>query len=117
MKVIKIKRIYDERAEEDGYRVLVDRIWPRGVSKEKANLDEWNKEVAPSTELRKWFDHKEERFEEFALRYRNELKEKEEELNKLRIIANSEPLSLLYAAKSPILNNAIVLKEVLLKGL
>lgn len=117
MKTIRIKRIYDEQAEDDGYRILVDRIWPRGVSKEKANLDEWNKDIAPSTELRKWFDHKEERFEEFTLKYRNELKEKEEQLNELRKIANSEPISLLYAAKSPILNNAIVLKDVLEKGL
>ena len=117
MKTIRIKRIYDEQAEDDGYRILVDRIWPRGVSKEKANLDEWNKDIAPSTELRKWFDHKEERFEEFKLKYRNELKEKEEQLNELRKIANSEPISLLYAAKSPILNNAIVLKDVLEKGL
>ncbi len=117
MKTIRIKRIYDEQAEDDGYRILVDRIWPRGVSKEEANLDEWNKDIAPSTELRKWFDHKEERFEEFKLKYRNELKEKEEQLNELRKIANSEPISLLYAAKSPILNNAIVLKDVLEKGL
>lgn len=117
MKTIRIKRIYDEQAEDDGYRILVDRIWPRGVSKEKANLDEWNKDIAPSTELRKWFDHKEERFEEFTLKYRNELKEKEAQLNELRKIANSEPISLLYAAKSPILNNAIVLKDVLEKGL
>ncbi|MDD2197270.1 MAG: DUF488 domain-containing protein [Bacteroidales bacterium] len=117
MKTIRIKRIYDEPAEDDGSRILVDRIWPRGVSKEKANLDEWNKDIAPSTELRKWFDHKEERFEEFTLKYRNELKEKEEQLNELRKIANSEPISLLYAAKSPILNNAIVLKDVLEKGL
>lgn len=116
MKTIRIKRIYDEPAEDDGYRVLVDRIWPRGVSKAAAHLDEWNKDIAPSTELRKWFDHKEERFDEFALRYRIELKEREEQLSKLRKIADNQSLSLLYAAKSPIMNQAVVLKEVLLKG-
>lgn len=80
---IKIKRIYEQSSADDGYRVLVDRLWPRGVSKKDANLDEWNKEIAPSTELRKWFDHKEERFDEFACRYREELNEKEDSLNKL----------------------------------
>ncbi|MDD4748261.1 MAG: DUF488 domain-containing protein [Salinivirgaceae bacterium] len=117
MKTIRIKRIYDEPAEDDGYRVLVDKIWPRGVSKVRANLDEWNKEVTPSTELRKWFDHKEERFEEFALRYREQLLEKKEQLNELRKTADHEPLSLLYAAKSPTVNHAIVLRDVLLNGL
>ena len=114
MQTIRIKRIYDDQTEDDGYRVLVDRLWPRGVSKQRANLDEWNKEVAPSTEIRKWFDHKEERFEEFALMYRDELKEKETQLNELRAIAKDEPLSLLYAARSPIVNHAIVLRDVLL---
>lgn len=116
MKTIRIKRIYDAQAEDDGYRVLVDRIWPRGVSKKMANLDEWNNEVAPSNELRKWFDHKEERFEEFALKYREELKDRVCQLNELREIADYEPLSLLYAAKDPTINHAVVLKDVLLKG-
>lgn len=116
MKTIRIKRIYDEKAEDDGYRVLVDRIWPRGVSKATAHLDEWNKDIAPSTELRKWFDHKEERFDEFALRYRIELKDREDQLSKLRKIADNQSISLLYAAKSPTMNQAVVLKDVLLKG-
>ena len=116
MKTIRIKRIYDEQTEDDGYRVLVDRLWPRGISKSVANLDEWNREITPSTELRKWFNHKEARFEEFALRYREELKEKEEELKALRRIAENEPLSLLYAAKSPTVNHAIILKDLLLNG-
>ena len=114
MRTIRIKRIYDEQAEDDGYRVLVDRLWPRGVSKKEANLDEWNKDVAPSTEIRKWFDHKEERFEEFALMYRDELKHKEPQMNELRAIAKNEPLSLLYAARNPMVNHAIVLRDVLL---
>ncbi len=113
---IKIKRIYDEPSDDDGYRVLVDRLWPRGVSKDSAKLNEWNKEIAPSTELRKWFDHKEERFNEFTSRYREELNEKEGMLNKLREISNNETLSLLYAAKDPELNQAVVLKDVLEKS-
>lgn len=116
MREFKIKRIYDTPSESDGYRVLVDRLWPRGVSKKAANLDEWIKEVAPSPELRKWFDHKEERFKEFEWRYREELKDKKEELDKLRQSAKNETVSLLYAAKSPEINHAVVLKDVLLKG-
>lgn len=114
MKAICIKRIYDEPADNDGYRVLVDKLWPRGVTKLRANLDEWNKEIAPSTALRKWFDHKAERFEEFSLRYQEELLLKEEELNRLRTIAETEPISLLYAAKNPKINHAIVLRNSLI---
>lgn len=113
MKQIKLKRIYDDPSGNDGYRVLVDRLWPRGVSKEDAKLDEWDKELAPSTELRKWFDHKEERFKEFSKRYREELKDKKELLDKLREKANNKTLCLLYAAKDAELNQAVVLKDVL----
>ena len=95
MKEIKLKRIYDDPSADDGYRVLVDRLWPRGVSKEVAKLDEWDKELAPSTELRKWFDHKEERFDEFARRYREELKDKKEALDNLREKAKNKTLCLL----------------------
>lgn len=116
MKNIRIKRIYDEASEDDGYRVLVDRLWPRGVSKLVANLDEWNKEVAPSTELRKWFNHKEEHFKDFAILYQEELLEKEDELNKLREISKTEGLTLLYGAKDPEINHAIILKKVLLNS-
>lgn len=115
MKAIIIKRIYDEPSDDDGYRVLVDRLWPRGVSKEKARLNEWNKDIAPSPELRKWFDHQEVRFEEFSRLYREELKQKETALNDLRKIAKKETVSLLYAAKSPKINQAVVLRDVLLK--
>lgn len=116
MKDIKLKRIYDDPSGDDGYRVLVDRLWPRGISKEVAKLDEWDKEIAPSTELRKWFDHKEERYVEFARRYREELKGKMESLDKLREKAKHKTLCLLYAAKDPKINQAIVLKEVLTNG-
>lgn len=115
MNAIVIKRIYDEPSDNDGYRVLVDRLWPRGVSKIIAHLDEWNKEVAPSTELRKWFDHKAERFDEFAKLYRKELIIKEKELDRLRAIVKSKPVTLLYAAKNPKINHAIILKNVLTK--
>lgn len=111
-----IKRIYDAPSEEDGYRVLVDRLWPRGVSKKTANLDEWNKEIAPSPKLRQWFGHKADRFKEFELKYREELKEKKEELKSLRQTAKNEPVSLLYAAKNPEINHAVVLKDILQKG-
>ena len=117
MGTIKIKRIYEDSSEDDGYRVLVDRLWPRGVSKEDAKIDEWNKDLAPSTNLRKWFDHKAERFEEFSTRYREELLMKEDELDKLRDVARSETITLLYGAKDPKLNQAIVLQELLMKGI
>ena len=115
MKAIIIKRIYDDPSDDDGYRILVDRLWPRGISKETAKLDEWNQDIAPSSELRKWFDHQEMRFEEFSRLYREELKDKKNELNELREIAKNRTVSLLYAAKSPELNQAVVLRDVLLK--
>lgn len=111
--MISIKRIYEDSSSEDGYRMLVDRLWPRGMSKEKANLDEWNKSVAPSTDLRKWFAHRPERFEEFAQHYESELENHQDELNKLRDIAKKQNLTLLYAAKNPEINHAVVLKKVL----
>ena len=115
MKTIKIKRIYDEPSDDDGYRVLVDRLWPRGVSKKDAKLDSWVKDIAPSSELRKWFDHKQERFDEFQRRYREELKGKENELNILRKIADNQRLTLLYSAKNSEINQAIVLRDLLLQ--
>lgn len=108
-----IKRIYDEPSDEDGYRVLVDRLWPRGVSKEAAQLDEWLKEITPSPELRKWFDHDPDKFEEFKKRYENELASKDEPVGKLIDIAENQNVTLLYAAKDETHNHAIVLKEFL----
>ncbi len=115
MKEINIKRIYDEPTDGDGYRVLVDRLWPRGISKKDARLDEWNKEIAPSPELRKWFDHKEERFQEFRLLYRKELASKTKELHRLKTLAKKEVVTLIYGAKDPAINHAVVLKEFLAK--
>ncbi len=111
--MIKTKRIYEEASADDGYRVLVDRLWPRGVSKEKALLDEWLKEMGPSTELRKWFNHVDERFEEFKTRYKEELKSQEESLKHLRKIADKQTLTLLFGAKNEQHNQAVVLLEVL----
>lgn len=109
----KIKRIYDPPAQADGYRVLIDRLWPRGRRKEDTQLDEWDKEVAPSTDLRKWFDHQPERFDAFSARYREELATKATDLDRLRDLAKQKTVTLLYAAKDEQLNQAIVLKQVL----
>ncbi|MCM4167265.1 hypothetical protein KCTC52924_02846 [Arenibacter antarcticus] len=113
MNKTQIKRIYDDPAQSDGYRILVDRIWPRGISKERAMLDDWIKDIAPSNKLRKWFDHDPEKFEEFEKKYRIELKEKEKELKELREKAKEKTLSLLYGAKDTTHNQAIVLQKVL----
>lgn len=113
MKTIRTKRIYEEASNSDGYRLLIDRIWPRGVSKEDAKLDEWNKDIAPSTDLRKWFDHKEERFKEFTSKYKKELTEQKEELKRIKKIAQKQQICLLYGAKDEDHNQAVVLKAVL----
>ena len=113
MKSISIKRIYDDATDKDGYRVLVDRLWPRGISKEEAKLDEWLQDIAPSTELRKWFDHQEERFSEFSKRYKAELDLKKTEIEKLKAVAEKRPITLLYSAKNEEFNQAIVLRDYL----
>jgi uncharacterized protein YeaO (DUF488 family) len=114
MSEIVVKRIYDEVHLSDGNRVLVDRLWPRGMSKEKANIKLWAKDVAPSTELRKWFGHRPERYEEFKERYLNELRTDEgkyAQLVELNRLAREDILTLLYGAKDTINNHAQVLKE------
>jgi len=110
---VRIKRIYDEAVADDGTRVLVDRLWPRGVRKADARLDEWCREVAPSPELRKWFGHDAARFEEFAAFYRGELAQRPEPVARLRRMARNETLTLLYAARDPRCNHAAVLADVL----
>ena len=110
---ISIKRIYEKPSDNDGHRVLVDRIWPRGVSKKEAKLDEWNKEIAPSNELRKWFGHKGKRFAEFKKRYKKELTEHHGDLEQIAKIANKKTVTLLYGAKNEKMNQAVVLKEFL----
>lgn len=109
---IKIKRIYDIPTEEDGKRVLVDRLWPRGISKEKAKVGIWLKGAAPSTELRKWYGHSPEKHEEFSRLYEQELSSKSaciDAVNLLRNIAEDGDLTLLYAAKDTVYNHAAVL--------
>src|SRR5699024_6497684 len=112
---IHLKRAYDDAASKDGYRVLVDRIWPRGVSKKDADLDDWCKEIAPSTELRKWFDHKETRWKGFQKRFRKELRDNDDAkdvLTQLRKKHKDGTLTLVYAAKDTEHNNAVLLKDV-----
>jgi uncharacterized protein YeaO (DUF488 family) len=112
--LFKVKRIYEEPEEEDGYRILVDRLWPRGVSKERANLDGWIKEIAPSNELRKWYGHELDKWPEFKTRYLNELQEKKDLLKQLKIMAKfHKKVTLLYSAKDEDHNNAVVLGELL----
>ena len=106
-----IKRIYDEPAQSDGFRVLVDRLWPRGMSKEKAALDDWCKDLAPSTELRKWFGHKPERFSEFTARYKEEIQHNPKLAEILAGWEKHHRVTLLYGARDPRLNEAIILKE------
>ncbi len=113
MEKISIKRVYDKVNKTDGYRILVDRIWPRGIKKEEARLDDWAKEIAPSTELRKWFGHEPEKFEDFAIKYRKELEGKAEKLEKIRNVAKTQKVTLLYAAKDEEYNQAMVLLDVL----
>ena len=110
---VRAKRIYDPAEEGDGYRVLIDHIWPRGISKANAKLDEWAKELAPSGELRKWFDHDPARFAEFRSRYRDELAAQSERLRELRRQAAPGPLTILYAARDQEHNNAVVVTELL----
>ncbi len=111
---IKLKRAYEKPSPADGTRILVDRLWPRGVSKEKASLDGWMKEIAPSTELRKWFAHDPKRWEEFRRRYGEELRGHPERLEELRSLARKGTLTLVYAAHDEAHNDAVVLREVLL---
>lgn len=109
MKDIFLKRIYEPFDDTDGMRILIDRLWPRGISKEDAHLSYWLKEVAPSPELRKWFCHKPERFEEFRKKYLEELQG--EKIEPLLRLAKENRLTLLYGAKDPVYNHAVVLFE------
>ncbi|HLU33643.1 MAG TPA: DUF488 family protein [Natronosporangium sp.] len=115
---VRVRRVYDPPLPEDGVRILVDRVWPRGLRKDTAHLDEWCQQVAPSTELRKWYGHDPERFAEFARRYRAELAQPEPaaELARLRQRAREQTLTLLTATKNPDLSQAAVLAEQLSTG-
>ncbi|MEJ0037735.1 MAG: DUF488 family protein [Gammaproteobacteria bacterium] len=108
----RIKRVYEPAIEADGMRILVDRLWPRGVSKVNAHLTQWLKDVAPSPELRRWFDHKPERFAEFSRRYEKEL-EDSAALKELRKLGRNEVVTLVYGARDPEINHARVLLTLL----
>jgi uncharacterized protein YeaO (DUF488 family) len=113
---VRLKRAYEAPAASDGYRVLIDRLWPRGVKREGARLDEWARELAPSVELRHWFSHDPERFEEFRRRYTAELAGQTEKLRELRHRARHGTLTLVYAAHDEEHNDAVVLAEILRAG-
>ena len=106
---IRVKRVYEAPAETDGQRILVDRIWPRGVSKERAALDVWMKEVAPSDELRRWFGHDRSRWQEFQQRYAAELEARPDLVKELLSIARERPVTLLYSARDATHNQAVAL--------
>jgi uncharacterized protein YeaO (DUF488 family) len=111
--MIKIKRVYDPVSRGDGKRILVDRLWPRGLRKENAKIDEWLKEIAPSNQLRKWFGHDPAKWPEFRKRYAAELAKNSELLEELGIEAGKGIVTLLFAAKDAAHNNAVVLKELI----
>lgn len=114
---VRLKRAYDPAVSADGYRVLIDRLWPRGISRERAKLDEWDKELPPSTELRQWFGHDPKRFQEFRRRYIEELRRQRPRLTALRCRAQEGTLTLVYSARDTEHNDAVVLAEVLRRGL
>jgi uncharacterized protein YeaO (DUF488 family) len=111
---LRLKRAYEPAEADDGVRILVDRLWPRGVSKAKAALDEWIKEVVPSTELRKWFGHDPARWTEFQRRYRAKLREQSALLERIRALARARVVTLVYSAHDEEHNDAVVLRAVLL---
>jgi uncharacterized protein YeaO (DUF488 family) len=113
---VRAKRAYDPAEDGDGYRILIDHVWPRGVSRQRACLDDWARELAPSDELRKWFDHDPARFAEFRSRYRDELADQSQRLEELRSRARNGAVTIVYAARDREHNNAVVLTELLRDG-
>ena len=110
---LKIKRVYEKPDPKDGFRILVDRLWPRGMTKEKAAVDLWLKEIAPSTQLRKWFNHDPEKWKEFQKKYKQELKNNPEAVSFLKDYAKKGTVTLLYGAKDETHNEALVLKDLI----
>ena len=108
---VDIKRVYEQAADEDGVRILVDRLWPRGVSKERAALSGWLKDVAPSPDLRRWWHHDPDHFQDFARRYRTELDDNPALEDLLSIVREHDRTTLVYAAKDPAVNHALVLRD------
>ena len=109
--MLKIKRVYDDISQQDGKRILVDGVWPRGIKKEDLEHDEWMKDIAPSTDLRKWFNHDAEKWDEFKKKYKKELKDHKEDLKLLKEDSDGHNVTLLYAAKDEEHNQAVVIKE------
>ena len=112
---VKLKRAYEPAGPDDGTRILVDRLWPRGVSKAEAAVDRWLKEIAPSTELRQWFGHDPARWPEFLRRYTEELRQHEAALDEIRALAREGTVTLVYGARDETHNDAVALKDVLLR--
>jgi uncharacterized protein YeaO (DUF488 family) len=113
---VRTKRVYDPAGRGDGYRVLIDRLWPRGVSKEDAKLDEWARDLAPSDELRRWFGHQPERFDEFRRRYTDELREHAGQVGELRRRARDGTVTILFGARDAEHSNAAVLAPIVRRG-
>jgi len=113
---VKLKRVYEPPAADDGARILVDRLWPRGVSKERAAIDRWMKDIAPSTELRQWFGHDPARWQEFRRRYAQEVRQHRELLDQLRALARQGPITLVYSARDEEHNDAVALRHLILGG-
>jgi len=113
--MIKLKRVYEQPDKNDGFRVLIDRLWPRGLTKEKAKVDLWLKDIAPSTELRKWFGHDPAKWDEFKKRYCEELKLNKDAVSKLLDVIKRGKTAIVYGAKDEEHNDAVVLKEYLEK--
>ena len=113
---VRTKRVYEPAEAGDGYRILIDRLWPRGVSKEDATLDEWARDLAPSDELRRWFGHRPERFDEFRRRYTDELREHAEQVSELRRRARGGTVTILFGARDAEHSNAAVLAPIVLRG-
>jgi uncharacterized protein YeaO (DUF488 family) len=111
--MIRLKRVYEEPSETDGLRILVDRLWPRGLTKKRAAVDLWLKEVAPSAELRKWFGHDSAKWKQFQIRYRKELRENKDAVDLLKEKCKQDTVTLLYGARDDEHNEAVVLKELL----
>jgi uncharacterized protein YeaO (DUF488 family) len=111
---VRLKRAYEPPAADDGTRILIDRLWPRGVKKTDAAIDEWMKEIAPSSALRKWFGHDPERWHEFRRRYQSEIRQHPEQFERLRTLARYGPITLVFSARDEAHNDAVVLKDLLL---
>lgn len=108
---LQIKRIYDQPASTDGIRIFVDRLWARGVTKQRAHLDYWLKDIAPSSDLRIWFNHEPQKFKEFSKKYKKELQSHNDIIEQIKNLLKTNNVTLIYAAKSPIINHANVLKD------